>query len=123
MPVEEDEIEVAHRIGTKQKDKSRIMVVRCSHKLKSRVFQYTPNLKNVQNEDKDKYSVRSQIPDPFFTAKKEREERLREIKKANAALSKEDQHKKVEAKITNKVLYTTGNLRKSMCPLLLSKLR
>ena len=53
MEVEDAEIEVAHRMGKMIRNKSRPMVVRCAQSLRDRIFNFTSNLKDKQNEQGD----------------------------------------------------------------------
>ena len=72
MEIEDAEVEVAHRLGSRLKNavRPRQMVVRCKHDLRSRIFNYSKNLKDVQNEDGDYYQVNAQLPEPLLTQKK-----------------------------------------------------
>ena len=89
MDTEEDEVLVAHRIGKPGGAKPRLMVVRCSQNLRDRIFKFTSNLKDVQNSSGDPYFVNVQLPEPRATEKKEREERMKAIKKSNAQIPEE----------------------------------
>ena len=110
MVVHEAEIEVAHRLGKRvlissKATKDRPIVVRCQQKLRDRVFEYTSNLKGLKNSKEEFYSVKPQLPEPLATQKKERDEKLRSIRKANKLLTEEEQDKKVEAEIKDKTLF------------------
>ena len=112
MQTDEDEVVVAHRIGTKYGDKSRPVVVRCKFALRNRIFQYTKNLKDLTNDQGDNYYVRAQHPDPIATEKREREETLRKIRKANSLISEEQKHRRVSAEIKSNVLYVNNTPQK-----------
>ena len=105
MEVEDNEIEVAHRVGKPLENKPRLMVVRCVFALKNRIFGYTKNLKGIQNANGDFYSVKQQLPEPLLSERIQREERMREIIKSNDQLPEEQQHRKVLVQIKNRVLY------------------
>ena len=86
LDIEDEDVVVAHRLGKKLKDKTRMMVVRCSHKLREIMFQNTANLKNVKNADGNPYYISPQLPEPLNTEKRERDEHLRAIHKSNALI-------------------------------------
>ena len=104
MEVASTEIVTAHRLGKKLGAKPRLMVVKCTDVLRQRIFKYTSNLKGKTNSNGDPYFVSPQLPEPLNTQKKEREETLRAIKKANAQIPDNDPRKRVDARITNKTL-------------------
>ena len=105
MEIEDEEVETAHRIGPKPKQasKSRLMVMRCQTALQQRIFKFTKNLKGIKNEDDEHYYINQQLPEPLLTEKREREEKLREVRDAN--LKETDKTKQVLAEIKNKTLY------------------
>ena len=107
MEVEEDEVIVAHRIGkTMNKNANpRQMVVRCEYKLRDRIFNYTQHLKDVKNEQGNYYSVQPQLPEPLLSEKRDREDKLRQIRKKNATIPENEKHKRVNAQIRNRTLY------------------
>ena len=57
------------------------------------IFNYTKNLKGIQNDVGDFYRVQMQLPEPFLTEKCERDDKMRGIKKANAAIPDEEKSK------------------------------
>ena len=104
MEVADTEVEVAHRIGKLVVGrKPRLMVVRCIFALKERVFEYTKNLKDLENDLGDYYSVKS--PEPLLSERNYQEERMRSIRKSNAAIPEDQKERKVPVAIKNKVLY------------------
>ena len=105
MTVEEDDVVVAHRIDKNDGTKPRTMVVRCTQKLRDRIFDYTKNLKDVKNSNGDYYNVKPQLPEPLLSEKICREEQLKAIRKANDLLPEDQMHKKVSAYIKNRTLY------------------
>ena len=106
MEVKDEEVVVAHRTGKVGKNlKPRPIVVRCEYSLRQRIFAYTAKLKDIQNEQGDYYYVRSQLPEPLNTEKKEREMKLKQIKKQNEAIPEEEKHKRKEVYIKNNILY------------------
>ena len=105
MELEDDEVEIAHRIGKKTSTKPRQMVVRCKQSLRNRIFQYTKNLKDLKNANGDYMSFKPQLPEPLLSERIEREEKLRAIRKANASIPEDQQHKAVKVHIKNKTLY------------------
>ena len=102
MQLQDEEVEVAHRLGNKIGIKPRPMVVRCKSSLRQRVFEYTKHLKDEKNELNDFYYIKLQLPEPLLTEKIEREEVLRKIQKANKNVPVDQQ---VPVEIKNKVLY------------------
>ena len=107
MQIEDSEVEVTHRMGVKSEaaGKARPMVVRCVTALRQRIFNFTKNLKEVRNQAGDAYYIRPQLPESLQVKKKERDDRLRQIRQSNAQLSQNEQHKKIEAYVKNKTLY------------------
>ena len=106
MSTEDDEVEVAHSIGKMGKQqKPRQIVVRCKQELRDRIFGYTKNLKDVKNEAGDAYFVRVQLLEPPQSEKRERENRMREIKKRNKELPDTQKHKQIPVHIKKNVLY------------------
>ena len=109
MEVQDTEIEVAHRLGGPTKnDKPRPIVVRCAYSLRSRIFNYTRNLKDVTNSQGDYYSIKSQLPEPLLSEKNDREERLRQIRKANDLIPDEEKHRRVPVHIKSNILYVNS---------------
>ena len=105
MEVQDNEVIVAHRIGKQQNSKPRPIVMRCEQELRERIFSYTKNLKDQENQNGDPYYVHQQLPEPLQTAKKEREDRLRSIRKANEQIPEEDKHRRTQAYICNNMLF------------------
>ena len=105
MGVTEDEVIVAHRLGKKSPNKDRPIVVRCQHKLKERVFDYTKNLQGLKNDKDQFFSVKPQLPEPLATQKRERQEKIREIKKFNKTISEKEKHKRKEVEVKDKMLF------------------
>ena len=105
MEVGQEEIEVAHRLGTKVGTKPRAVVVRCQHALRQRIFAFTKNLKGKQNNLGDYYTVKPQLPEPLNTAKKEREDQLKHIRKENSLIPDEHKDRRKEAYIKGNTLY------------------
>ena len=87
--------------------------MRCAHTLRKRIFQYTKNLKDVKNSNDQFYFIKPQLPEPYLSQKMERDERLREIRKSNAAIPEEQKHKRVVAEIKNRELVIDGVLQKT----------
>ena len=112
MTVEAEEIIVAHRIGTKTGTRTRPMVVRCQHKLRERVFQYMKNLKGVTNENDLPYSVKSQLPEPLHSQRRDREDKMRAIKKSNNSIPEEHKEKRLTVQIKNKTLFVNNVAQK-----------
>ena len=114
LNVNEADIEVAHRLGKRHEKMAtpRLMVVRCSTDLRSKVFDFTKNLKDAKNEDGDSFYLKPQLPEPLYTEKKEREDKLREIRKTNAGIAEEQKHKRTPAHIMNKVLFVNNKAQR-----------
>ena len=102
---DENSVKVAHRLGKLIAAKPRIMIAKISHKLREEIMKNTYKLKDVENEQGNPYSVRVQLPEPLLTEKMERESRMRSIKKANALISEEEKHRRIDVFIKNKTLY------------------
>ena len=105
MEVQDSEVAVAHRPGKQYNNKPRAMIVCCELSLRERIFGFTKNLKDQVNENGDSYYVRQQLPEPLHIAKKEREDHLKSIRKANEQIPEEEKHKRVEAHTRNNMLY------------------
>ena len=76
----DQEIEVAHRLGTRITAKLRLMVVRCKYHLKERILKNSYKLKDKVNAQGDFYHIKPQLPEPLQSEKVEREKQLRAIK-------------------------------------------
>ena len=81
MEVKDSEVVVAHRLGQKMVGRLRSMVIRCNFSLHDRVFHFVKNLKDKKNDEGQYYYVRQQLPEPMLTQRKERNERITQIKK------------------------------------------
>ena len=103
--LKDEEIIVAHRTGRTKNNKPRVMVVRCAQDLRSRIFKFTRNLKDATNSAGDSFYVNAQLPEPMLTEKREREDRLRSIRKANDQIPEEEKHRKTVSTIKNNTLY------------------
>ena len=90
MTIQDADVIVAHRVA-KNSVKPRPMVVRCTQGLHETVFSFTKHLKDLENENGDKYYVCSQHPEPIVTDKKLHEDKLRAIPRTNAQIPKEEQ--------------------------------
>ena len=110
MDVEDAQVIVAHRMGTKQKDKNRGIVVKCVPKLRSTIFQHTSTLKNITNEFGQPYYINSQTPEPRTTQHKEMFQKITEVRKTNEAIT--DVAKKTKIEIKRGQLYLNGKLQK-----------
>ena len=95
----------AHRLGKKTSAKPHPLIIRCRHELRQTIFNYTKNLKGFTNSLGDPYIVKPQLPEPLATQKKECEEHLKSIRKANDMVPEEQKDRKVMAEIRNKTLY------------------
>ena len=97
--IQDEELLVTHRIGKRQ-EKPRPVVVRCTQSLKNRVFSYTKNLKSLKNSYGDPYVVKTKLPEPLATQRKEREMKICEIHIFNEQLTSDqsDKKKKIEVK-------------------------
>ena len=74
MEVEENEVEVTHRLGKIKEAKPQPIVVRCVFVLRQHIFDYTKNLKDLKNPLGDYYGVKPQLPEPLLSEKIYREE-------------------------------------------------
>ena len=106
MEVEDNEVVIAHRSGGIPKNnKPRAMIVRCAMSLRERIFKFTRNLKDITNDIGEQYYVNVQLPEPLATEKRECENRLRSIKKANSLIPDEQEHQRTAVHIKNNMLY------------------
>ena len=107
MTISDSDVVVAHRMGKQQQGEggtqSRPMVVRCSLELRRTIFNHTSRLKNITNDNNQPFYVKPQLPEPLLSEKKEREDKLRSIRKANDLLP--ENQKKTAAHIKNNTLY------------------
>ena len=110
MDLQQDDIIVAHRLGKKVPGKLRQMVVCCTHQLRKNIFANTKNLKDITNANGDYYNVKPQYPEPIATVRREQQEMITAIKKAN---SQEVEHeKKTQFELKSRILYVDGKARK-----------
>ena len=105
LPIDDADVEVAHRLGSTLGAKPRLMVARCSTVLHSKIFKHTRNLKDKVNSQGDYYNVKAQLPEPLSSEKNDREERLCAIQKANQLIPDDQKDQRVPAYIKNKTLY------------------
>ena len=108
MNVDDEEVETAHRTGKKVGTRSRQIVVKCKPELKQRVFKFTKNLKDFKNSSGESITIKSQLPEPLLSERIERENKMCEIKKANAEIPEEEKHRRRTVHIKNKVLYVNN---------------
>ena len=107
MEMADSEIIVAHRLGPLGRtSKPRSMVVKCKRSLRSRIFDFTKNLKDLKNENGDFYQVSPQLPEPILTKRRETRETVMEMKKKNDQLA--DPTKKVNVEFKNGILHLNG---------------
>ena len=79
IDADEDEIFVAHRIGTsKRKNQPRIMLARCKPELKHRIFKNVGNLKEKVNENDVPYYINKQLPDQYNEKNRENRELIKQ---------------------------------------------
>ena len=102
---EDKEVIVAHRMGSKQEGKFQPMVVRCQPKLKNNVLKNSYKLKDQKNSREGTFTVRPQLPEPLLTEKKEREDKLRKIKKQNETIPEEQKELRKKAYIKKGKLF------------------
>ena len=69
------------------------------------MFNFTSNLKDLNNDNGDSYYVRIQLPEPLASAKKEQEDKMRQIRKKNEQIPEEEKHKRQSVSIKSNVLY------------------
>ena len=105
MTVEDHEIKVAHRAKGKRGLKPRSMIVRCGFSLREHIFAYTKNLKDCKNADGDYYSTSKQLPEPLYTQKRERDQKIKEVKCQNAEIPNDQKHRHTEIKVKDNTLY------------------
>ena len=109
MEIHDKEILVAHRMGQKRTVKPRPMIVRCSYPLRSRIFDYTKNLKDRKNNHDEFYRVTMQLPEPLFTQNQEKRQKMADVKKLNSTL---EDHKKIKMEVKGGLLYLNGKAQK-----------
>ena len=107
LEVDDNQVDVAHRLGkiNQAQVKPRLMIARCTYTLKETVLKNSARLKEKTNSKGDPFYVRPQLPEPLLSEKIEREDRLHSIRRSNALLKDDEQHKKVYAQIKNRTLY------------------
>ena len=110
MEVNDNEIVTAHRLGEKMVGKLRQIVVRCKFDLRIRIFKYTKNLKDKQNEFGSYYQVRKQLPEQLYTQERECNEKIGQIRKTNLQTTDEEKHTKYEVRKGS--LYIHGKQQK-----------
>ena len=108
MDIRDEDVIVAHRMGSKIGAKPRPMIVRCSQILQNTIFSFTKNLKDLCNAVGDLYNVKQQLPEPLLMQKKERDEKYRAIKRANDQLPDDQKDQKTSVEIRNKTLYVNN---------------
>ena len=79
--------------------------MRCSQALRDTVFKFTSNLKGITNTEGEFYYVSQQLPELLSSQKREKEERLRTIRKANKLIPEDEKERRVDVKIQNNTLY------------------
>ena len=104
MVIQDEDVIVAHRLGRKSAEagKPRQMVIKCSHFLRENIFKHVVHLKDVKNDHGDYYYIRQQLPEPMLSQQIERQQKIKEVKKANAEIQDVTKHRTIEIK--NKVL-------------------
>ena len=85
------------------------MVVRCGMDLRTRIFQYTKNLKGIRNENGDFYYVNLQVPEDIAAEKKEMNAQVKLIKTKNLDLPDDQQ---IKYAFKNKRLYVNNEMQK-----------
>ena len=103
--LQDHEVEVAHRSKGKIGPKPRVMIVRCQHSLRDRIFNFTKNLKSATNSQGDPYFVSKQLLEPLLTEKREHDQRIKEVHRSNSQLPEDQKHKKIDIQVSNNVLY------------------
>ena len=100
MEVKEDQVQLAHRMGNAEEGKTRPMVVKCHPTLKTKILKNKPKLKDVKNENDDKFYINKQLPDQWVEENRELNE---QIFKAKATSEKTGDA--INIQIKNRVLY------------------
>ena len=109
--IEDKDIQVAHRLGTKNSNSKfpRQMVVQCSKKLRATVFAYTKNLKDLKNEQDQGYFEDPQLPEATAAERKEVNFLVAELKRKNRSLPT---GQKVNFQVKSRKLYINNELQK-----------
>ena len=88
------------------------MVVRCHPHLRQNILKNTHLLKDVKNEEGKFFIIKPQLPEPRLTERKEQEEKMKEIKKANAQIPDENKEARTKVYIKSGKLYINDTARK-----------
>ena len=102
IDIEKDDILVAHRVGPINKFGERLMVVRCTQKLKDKMLSNAKNLSTKVNSQKRKFFVNSQVPESVLADKKMKAHQIKMTKEQNKSLPDTMKH---QFYVKNKILY------------------
>ena len=105
IEVEDGDILVAHRKGTKKDDYDRPMLVQCRYELKERIFSNLKNLKDKTNANGDKFSISKQLPESVVEQNRVIREVIKEQKEKDKSLPPA-QRSSIEVK--NKEVFIDG---------------
>lgn len=108
IPVEQEEIKVAHRMGNFSREHTRLMVIKVTRSLKERIPQNKAKLKGRTNERGEGFFINIQQPEAIAVEKKVLNYEVNRIKKFNELQrNKEDKLKFV---VKNKQLFVENEL-------------
>lgn len=102
---EDEEIQVAHRLGTPSKDHHRPVVFRCPIPLRKKIFG------NVQKLAGKQISINQQLPDALAEQKREIRQAIKETKRLE---KDKDEQDKSTFLIRNNKLYINGQLKRKV---------
>ena len=113
MEMENTEVQVAHRLGPKT-GRTRQMVVRCSNKLRSKIFTHTKNLKGKKNQQNQSFFVDPQLPEEYAAERRQINYKIAKIRQYNEG---KDKNAQATYQIRQRQLYVNNELiRKKVQP-------
>ena len=114
LPMNMNDILVAHRVGRPLPEKDRLMIIRGTPDLKGKILENVKVLKGVKNEKGQFYYVNKQLPEAL--AKKERDIRfqIEQLKQKEEGLAND---RKMKIEVRSCTLYLNGQpVRKQLTP-------
>lgn len=114
LQFQQDDILVAHRLGTRSQRqlKPRLMVVKVSHKLKDMIIPNTNRLKDKVNDQGHPFFVNQQIPEALAAERKVIQYEIKRIKDFNETVGPAG--KKKQFTVSNKRLYIDEKLHEQL---------
>ena len=99
------DLKIVHRMGSQHNiNNPRIMVAKCTHDLKEKIFKKKSALKDQTNEMGKGYFISKQIPDEWAEEQRDLREAIKKAKQVNATKEQEGMEKDV-IQVKNRILY------------------